>query len=61
MSMLNMAIDEIVEHSDKICGMIDKIVESDKLFCAEQCLLMEQYSHDVYLMRNFINELKYWG
>ena len=61
MSVLTMAIEEIVEHSDKICGMLDKIAESDKMFCVEMCLMMEQYSHDVYRMRNHINELKYFG
>lgn len=53
-------LNEICNLADTLCGMMDKVAGKDVKFCDDICYMLEQYSQEVFKIRNYINEIKYY-
>lgn len=51
-------LEELIATADKLCNSLDKIASNEIQFCNEISMDLEQYSHDVYKMANYIREIK---
>lgn len=51
-------IDEIVKAAENLIRTLDQVIENDRRMCEDIKLILENYSWDVYRIKNNISEIK---
>jgi len=51
-------LDELIETTNRLCTSLEEAANSEKKFCHDVCLLLEQYSWETYKMANNIKDIR---
>lgn len=51
-------LDELIEAADKLCNSLEEAAANEKKFCDDILLTLDNYSHDLWKMRNHLKFIK---
>lgn len=53
-----MKVDDVIRAADNLIHTLDQVIENDRRICEDIKLILENYSWDIYRIKNNISEIK---